>query len=144
MANMDVHGPIDVLVFELELENATGEVASVLLDLVDSGTIRLYDVMVIAKEEDGTVTEIDISTLDGEISIAQFAGARSGLVGSDDVDDAASILEPGRMAVVLVYENTWAVPFVAAARASGAELIASSRLSAQDIMDALDELEAED
>jgi Family of unknown function (DUF6325) len=143
MTSADVHGPIDVVVFEMPVSGATGAIAESVFDLVDSGIIRLYDVMVVAKDEDGTVTEIDVSTLDGEITIAQFSGARSGLVGADDLDDAAALLEAGRMGVVLVYENAWAIPFVAAARESGAELIATSRLSAQDIMDTLDALETE-
>jgi hypothetical protein len=138
----DVFGPIDVVVFEMDPANATGAIAEAVLDLVESGVIRLYDVFVVVKEEDGTVTEIELDALDGEVTLAQFSGARSGLIASDDLDDAGALLEPGRMAVVLVYENAWAVPFVAAARASGAELVASSRLSAQDIMDALDAIEA--
>jgi hypothetical protein len=57
---------------------------------------------------------------------------------------AAEALEPGRLAALLVYENTWAIPFVAAARESGGELIAGARLPAQDVMDALDALESRD
>lgn len=142
MTTADVHGPIDVVVFEMDPDNATGAIAEAVLDLVESGIVRLYDVFVVVKDQDGTLTEIELDALEGEITLAQFSGARSGLVGSEDIDDAGSLLEPGRMAVVLVYENAWAIPFVAAARESGAELVASSRLSAQEIMDALDELEA--
>ena len=53
-------------------------------------------------------------------------------------------MEPGRLAALIVYENTWAIPFVAAARESGGELIAGARLPAQDVMDALDALESRD
>ncbi len=143
MANEDVFGPIDIVVFEMDPDNATGGIAQAVFDLVESGIVRIYDVMLVLKDHDGTVTEIDVSTLDGEISIAQFSGARSGLIGADDLDDAGGLLEPGRMAFLIMYENAWAVPFVAAAREAGAELIASSRINAQDIMDALDEIEAE-
>lgn len=139
----DVFGPIDVIVFELPAEGATGAIAEAVLDLVDNGTIRLFDVMVVMKEADGSVTAVDLDALDGEVSIANFAGAQSGLLGDEDLDDAGALLEPGNMAVLIVYENAWAVPVVAAARASGAEVIASARLSAQDIMETLDELEAD-
>jgi len=57
---------------------------------------------------------------------------------------AADAMVPGTLAVLIVYENTWAVPFVAAARESGGEMIASARIPAQDVMDALDSLEAPD
>ena len=143
MTTADVHGPIDVLVFEMDPDNATGAIAESLFDLVESGTIRLFDLMVVVKDADGTVTEVELDALEGEITVAQFSGARSGLIGADDMDDAGALLESGRMAVLIVYENAWAVPFVAAARASGAEVVATSRISAQDIMDTLDALEAE-
>jgi uncharacterized membrane protein len=143
MTTADALGPIDLIVFELPAEGATGAIAEAVLDLVDNGTIRLYDVMVVMKGADGSVTMVDLDTLDGEVTIANFAGARSGLIGDDDLEDAGALLAPGSMAVLIVYENAWAVPFVVAARASGAEVVATARLSAQDIMDTLDELEAE-
>ena len=64
------------------------------------------------------------------------------MLGDEDLTEAASVLEPGRLAVLLVYENLWAVPFVAAARESGGELVAGARIPAQDVMDVLDALDA--
>jgi hypothetical protein len=59
----------------------------------------------------------------------------------DDIAEAGGALEPGKLAVLIVYENTWAIPFVAAAMESGGELIAGARIPAQDVMDVLDALE---
>jgi hypothetical protein len=73
---------------------------------------------------------------------ADLAGVRSGLLTDEDMEKAAAAMQPGTLAVLIVYENTWAVPFVAAAMESGGELIASARIPAQDVMDALDSLEA--
>ena len=70
-------------------------------------------------------------------AFARFSGARSGLLTTDDVVEAAGVIEPGKAAAVLVYENAWAIPFVAAARGEDGQMVASARLSAQDIMDAL-------
>jgi len=140
----DVHGPIDLIVVEFPIDGDMEPVRSALVDLLDSGTIRLYDLMVVRREQDGTVTELDLAALPGGgAALSLFSGARSGLLGDDDLDDAASLLEPGTMAALLVYENTWAVPFVAAARQAGGELVAGARLSAQEIMDALDAVETE-
>ena len=72
----------------------------------------------------------------------QFAGARSGLIGHDDVQQAGDAMTPGTTAALLVFENAWAAPFVAAARKNGGEVIASMRIPAQDVMDALDALDA--
>ena len=73
---------------------------------------------------------------------ADLAWVRSGLLTEDDMREAAGSMQPGTLAVLIVYENTWAVPFVAAARNAGGELIAGARIPAQDVMDALDALEA--
>ena len=46
--------------------------------------------------------------------------------------------------MLIVYENTWAVPFVAAARKAGAQAVASTRIPADVVMAVLDELDAAD
>lgn len=144
MNGPDVHGPIDLIVVEFPTGGDMEPVRSALVDLLEAGTIRLYDLMVVRRELDGTVTEVDLTALpDGGIALEAFSGARSGLLGDDDLEDAASVLEPGTIAALLVYENAWAVPFVAAARGAGGELVASARLSPQEIMDALDVLDNE-
>jgi uncharacterized membrane protein len=135
----DAHGPIDLVVLEFPAGADGGPVAAALADLVDDGTILLYDLLIVRKEADGSISEIDLSTAgDGAAALGSFAGARSGLLGDDDLADAAALLDPGVTAAVLVYENAWAVPFVAAARAAGGEMVATTRLTAQSIMDALD------
>ncbi len=146
MTEPDVHGPIDTVILEFPKGAEGGATAQAILDLVDSGTIRLYDLIVVSKDDDGVCTEIEVTALPGA-SLAEFSvfeGARSGLVGEDDVTELAAIMDPGTVAAVIVYENAWSVPFVAAARSEGAELVASTRLTAQQIMDALDAVEAAD
>lgn len=144
MSAADVHGPIDLIVLEFPIDGDLEPVRSALAELIDAGTILLYDLMVVRREQDGTVTEVDLAALpDGGFALEVFAGARSGLLGADDLEEAATLLEPGTTAALLVYENAWAVPFVGAARVAGGELVASARLSAQEIMDALDVLENE-
>jgi hypothetical protein len=140
----DVFGPLDYLILEYPPGESGEASATALRQLVDRGVIALYDVMVVRKEADGSAhADLDLT---GEMAglpsaFAAFAGARSGLLGDEAVEEVAQALEPGKIAVVLVYENRWAVPFVAAARAEGVELVASARLSAQEVMDTLDALE---
>jgi len=139
MSATDVTGPIDLLVVEFPAAADRTRVAAALLDLVDSGTIRLYDLVVVHKGADGVVAEL--APVAGDAALAPFAGARSGLVDADDLADVTAVLDPDTTAAVLVYENTWAVPFVAAALEAGGQLVASSRLTAQEINDALDQVE---
>ena len=80
---------------------------------------------------------------DGELDLAVFQGASSGLLGPDDLEEAASVIEPGSSAGILVYENVWAAPFAAALRRGGAQLVASGRIPVQAILAALDAAEAD-
>jgi hypothetical protein len=142
----EVHGPIDVLVLATHEDKMTGEAASALLDLVERGIVRIYDLMVVRKDEDGTYSGIDLTDVTSEDigGFTAFAGARSGLLGEDDLAEAADAVEPGTVAVLIVYENSWAIPFVAAARRAGAEVVAAARIPADVVNEVLDELEAAD
>ena len=143
METADVHGPIDFVLLEFHEDRLTGGAAQALLDVVEKGIVTLYDVLVVGKSEDGSVYAIDLDDAGAQVgSFSDLAWVRSGLLTDEDMRDAAGAMEAGTLAVLIVYENTWAVPFVAAARASGGELVASARIPAQDVMDALDALEA--
>jgi hypothetical protein len=135
-------GPIDYLVMEWAGDQpVTGEALGLILDLVDRGIIRILDLAFLAKDENGTASAIDLAEL-GDETAAQFEGASSGLLGQEDLDEAARALEPGTVAGVLVWENTWAAPVAAALRRSGGQLVATGRIPLQAILDSLDEIEA--
>ena len=138
-------GPIDYLVLEYPGAKPTGEALPYLLDIVDRGLIRILDVALFLKGQDGSVERIDeIEIASGDApGLADFQGASSGLIDDTDVAEAAQILEPGSLGVVLVYENAWAAPFATALRRAGAQMVASGRIPAQDILDALAESEEE-
>jgi Family of unknown function (DUF6325) len=144
MSRPDVHGPIDFVLIEFSEDRLTGEAAQALLDLVDKGIIALYDVMIVGKAHDGTSYALDLTeSADRLGSFADLAWVRSGLLTEEDMRQATDAMQPGTLAALIVYENTWAVPFVAAAMAEGGELIAGARIPAQDVMDALDALDAD-
>jgi Family of unknown function (DUF6325) len=139
-------GPIDYVV--LEWPGAfpdASEVQPLLLDLVDRGIIRILDIAFVAKDEEGSVSGLDAGELKQVAAVfAEFEGASSGLLGFEDLQEAAAALEPGTSAAVLVWENRWAAPVAAALRRSGGQLVASGRLPVQAILAALDAVEAAD
>jgi len=136
-------GPIDYLLVEWPGRQPNGEVAPELVALVDRGLIRILDLTFIAKDEDGNVAALELADLGGEVTeLAVFEGASSGLLGEDDVAQAGDVLEPGTSAALLVFENSWAAPFVSAVRRSGGELVSSGRIPAEDVLAALDAAEA--
>jgi Family of unknown function (DUF6325) len=140
------HGPIDYLAVEFPEARMRGEGLAALVDLVDRGIIRLLDLRAVTRESDGTFTAVAITDLDndGTLDLAIFEGVESGLLDDEDLQKAADLIEPGKVVALLVYENTWAIPFVNAMRRVGAELIAGGRIPADEVIAALDSLEAEE
>lgn len=137
-------GPIDYLAVEFPGARLTGEGLSALLDLVARGIIRVLDLRVAKVDENGHATIVAITDLDGDgtLDLAIFEGVQSGILDDEDVVESAALIQPGNAVGLLLYENTWAGPFVAALRRAGADVIASGRITASEVMATLDSLEA--
>jgi hypothetical protein len=141
MAEGTVHGPIDFVLIEFDEGNLTGRTAEELVRLVEAGVVWIYDLMIVGKEQDGSVYALDIvEEADRVGTFGNLATSRSGLLSEEDMLEAAGAMEAGTLAALVVYENLWAIPFVAAARESGGELVASGRIPAPVVMEALDAL----
>ena len=141
---LDELGPIDYLVVEFPGSRMTGKGLPMLVDLVDREIIRIIDLVFVKKELDGSVRGMAIADLDkdGQLDLAVFEGASSGLLGQDDLDEAGGALEPGSSAGILVYENRWAAPLAREIRRGGGQLVASGRIPVQAVLAALDAAEA--
>ena len=141
--SIDEMGPVDYILVEWTGRQPNGEALPHLLELVESGTIRILDIAFITKDEEGNVAGMEIEDLGGAVEeVKIFEGASSGIISDDDTVEAAQALEPGTSAALLIYENSWAAPFASAVRRSGGQLVASGRIPVQAIIAALDELEA--
>jgi len=142
--DLDEMGPIDYIVVEFPGSKMNGEAFPHLIDLVDRGIVRILDLVFVSKDLDGSVKGIAIADLDddGELDLAVFEGASSGLIGDDDIEEAGGILEPGSSAGILVYENVWAAPFARAVRQGGGQLVASGRIPVQAMLAAVDAADA--
>lgn len=116
----------------------TGEMATELAALVDAGTIRILDLLVLVKDEDGNIEGIEIEDLDPVNELRAAETQLSEILAAEDVADLAVAMEPGTTAGVLVWENTWAAPFASAARRSGGQLIANGRIPIQAILASLE------
>jgi hypothetical protein len=134
-------GPIDYVVLEWPGKQPDGEAAPLIIELVDRGIIRILDVAFMAKDENGSVHALDLGELE---AFGSFAGASSGLLTSEDLEEAANALEPGTSAAVLVWENRWAAPVAVALRRSGGQLVASGRIPVQALIASLDATDTTD
>jgi hypothetical protein len=147
MSDSEELGPVDYLIVEWPPgKEPTGEGLAILGDLTDRGLINVLDLAFVRKEEDGSVSGLAIMDLDadGELDLVEFHGASSGLLDQNDYNEAGAALEPGASAAILLYENQWARPFAAAVRRSGAQLVASGRIPADDLMGAVESLDSTD
>jgi hypothetical protein len=138
-------GPVDVVVIGFPKDAPmTGESVPILMDLVERGIIRVLDAMFVEKSDDGAFIGFQASGLDekGVGEFREFEGASSGLLGDDDVSTAAAALEPGEAAVMIMYENRWAAPFVASVRRNGGIPIDFQRIPMPALLEALDALDA--
>jgi hypothetical protein len=128
-------GPVDYVVIEFPAgqQNFTGEVAEELARLSESGVIRVLDLLLIIKNEDGSVDALEIDDTPAVDQIRALEADIAEILAADDVELLAAAMEPGSVAGVLVFENRWAAPFGAAARRAGGQLIASGRIPIQAI-----------
>lgn len=133
-------GPVDYLVIEFPAGagNFTGDTAAELAALVDAGTIRVLDLLILSKDGDGSVEALEIDDLDALDELHAIETEIAEILAADDVEHLAAAMEPGSVAGVLVYENRWAAPFAAAARRAGGQLVASGRIPIQAIIASLE------
>jgi hypothetical protein len=143
--SLDELGPVDFVIIEFPAgqANFTGEMAEALVALVEAGTIRIIDILILVKDENGEIDAMELSDLDNLGPLQRFEAELAEMIAEEDVVNLAAAMDPGSTAGVLVYENTWAAPFASAARRSGGQLIANGRIPIQAIIAAVEADEAE-
>jgi len=136
VTSLDELGPVDYIVVEFPAgaSNFTGEMTQELVRLVEAGTIRLIDVLILIKDVDGSVEAMELSDVEELGELEQLETELAELLAEDDVENLAAAMDPGSTAGVLIWENLWAAPFAAAARRSGGQLIATGRIPIQAII----------
>jgi Family of unknown function (DUF6325) len=137
---LDELGPVDYVIIEFPAgaQHFTGEMIDELLALVEAGTIRVVDILILAKDTDGSVEVIELDDIDDLGPLEAIAAELAELLAEEDVEHLAAAMDPGSVAGVLIYENIWAAPFASAARRSGGQLIANGRIPLQAIIAAVE------
>ena len=142
--SLDELGPVDYLIVEFPAgaQNFTGEGAAELLRLHDAGTIRIMDLIILGKAEDGSVMAQELGDLDDLGELGRIEAQLAETLAEADVEHFGAAMDPGSVAGVLVYENLWAAPFASAMRQAGGQLIANGRIPIQAIIAAVEADEA--
>ena len=133
-----------VVEFPADKANFSGEMATELSALIERGVVRVLDLLILKKDLDGSVEAFESHDF-GDSDLAELLELETELamlLAADDVEAIGAALEPGSVAVVLIWENVWAAPFGSAARRSGGQLVASGRIPIQAIAAAVEADEA--
>ncbi len=130
-------GPVDVVILGFPGNKFTGRIAPALMELVDSGTVRILDLLFVMKDADGVTTTIDLADLDPDAGPAflEVTVHEAGALGPDDAEEVADDLAPNSSALLIAFENSWAAKFVEACRAADAVVIDQIRIPA-DVVEA--------
>jgi hypothetical protein len=142
MNETDVLGPVDYVIVEFPRDKANfkGEIADELLSLIDRDIVRILDLVILHKNEDGSIEVDELDDIDNESvgELARLEGDLGMVLAADDMENLGAAIEPGTIAGILVWENRWAGPFGAAVRRAGGQLVASGRIPSQALLAAVE------
>ena len=132
-------GPIEILVISFPGNQFNGDVAPALAELVQTGTIRVIDLVFVTKDAAGDVAALELSELDEDTSGAfrPHVEEPSGMLAEEDIEDLAAELAPDSSAANLLFEHVWATRFRDAVAESGGELVAAIRIPKEAIDEVL-------
>jgi Family of unknown function (DUF6325) len=133
-------GPVEYIVVGFPGNQFTGQIAPELIALVESGTVRVLDLIFIGKDAEGDVLAFEIDDLGDLAGFEKLQGEVGGLIGPEDVAFVGSQLESNSSAALLIWEDVWAEPFASAVQASGGVLLQGARIPHGVIEAALAEL----
>jgi len=139
--DLDELGPVDWIVVEFPGSRFKGEIGPALADLVENGTVRVLDLLLIKKDEAGSLDFYELSDLDeSELGgLRAYETELAALLSEQDVEAVAEAVQPGSTAALLVWENSWAAPFGSAVRRAGGQLVASGRIPVQALLAAVEQ-----
>jgi hypothetical protein len=120
-------GPVEYIVVGFPGNEFNGQIAPELIALVESGTVRILDLIFIGKDAEGDVLAFEIDEL-GDAGFDQLPGEVGGLIGPEDIEFVAAQLEANSSAALLIWEDVWAAPFAAAVLESGGVLLQGARI----------------
>jgi uncharacterized membrane protein len=137
-----VIGPVQVLVVGFDQPTFTGEVLAEFTRLREAGLVRLIDVLLVSRSEDGTLETLESP----EAAAADLGGLAVEVLGQPEnasqaeaaeIDTAAmwslaDAIPAGGTAAVALIEHVWAAPLSAAIQRAGGSLLEETWLARED------------
>lgn len=123
-------GPVEFYLVRLREGRPSPTVVAALVDLIDSGVVRLLDLLIIERSPDGIVTVTDVEEEPEHFGFGDVEFAAIGLAGDEDVEELADLVEPGTTAGLVVFELAWARRLAEKVAAAGDEVLSVERIPA--------------
>ena len=133
------YGPIDFIALEFEGNKLKGDVFASLLELVDQKILRVIDLVVVLKDEDGEIFVREMQQLE-EKNLAIFDPiemAVEGMITTNDIEVVGAELSNNTAAALMLFENLWAVKFKEAVLAEDGRLLMQTRVPHEVILEEL-------
>jgi Family of unknown function (DUF6325) len=122
-------GPIEVLMLRFPGNHFRGEIAPALANLIDSGTIRVIDLLFAIKDVDGDLDVVELKDMEGDLSVfAPMTSELSDILTEDDARVLSRSLPNNSSAAIMLFENSWAKSFVDAVSRADGEVILNERI----------------
>ncbi|WP_314148575.1 DUF6325 family protein [uncultured Leifsonia sp.] len=129
MAEFD-YGPAEFIVAQFDNDRPSPGVVQAILDLVETGTVRLLDLLFVTRHEDGAVDIVELEEIGDEIGMAGISLDASGLAGDEDVEQIAELIQPGTTGAIFVFEHLWAKELASRFFEAGGLVVHSERIPA--------------
>jgi hypothetical protein len=121
--------PLELVMIGFPQSQFNGEILPALQDLVDREIVRIVDLVLVSKGDDGVPVVVEIESDDADLApLRDIVGDVNGLIAEEDIFDLAEGLDPGDSAGILLFEHTWAAQFAEAVEASKGEVAVSMRI----------------
>ena len=125
-------GPVEYIAIAFPGNKFSGEIIPAIKDLQDSGTIKVLDLVIITKDEDGNVSAIELADATPEqgAALAALGVENKNLLGQEDFEEIGGALDPNSTAALMIWENVWAERFAKSLRNANGVLVANGRIPA--------------
>ena len=126
-------GPVEILVVSFPNNEFNGDVVPSIAELIESGLVRLIDLVFVTKDGEGGIMAVELADIDDAVGAAFGAhiDEPSGLITEEDIADLGDDLQVNSSAVILLFEHVWATRFRDAVVNSGGEVVSSIRIPSE-------------
>jgi hypothetical protein len=137
-------GPVDFMAVEFPGNKFRGEILPELLRLVEAEVIRIIDLVIILKDQDGNVTVRELKELDPD-AVRIFDPLKvevKSMITRADIDMIADQMANDSTAGIMLFENLWALKTKQAMLDANGRQLMFERIPHEVVEEALEEIAA--